>query len=132
LPGLIIAIAVQQNGCGNVAFRRDAMKPSGLAAAEPNGRPWCSMMAWMTKNLATGSTATITGAPSWGEALKDRLPPKGQLPDRLAELLRELDEADRPRAGGPRTKPRPVLKNATTGPGDRAVRAEAHVAPRGR
>jgi hypothetical protein len=36
-----------------------------------------------------------------GEALKDQLPPNGQLPDRLAELLRELDEADRPRASGP-------------------------------
>jgi hypothetical protein len=36
-----------------------------------------------------------------GEALKDQLPPKDHLPDRLAELLRELDEADRSRSGSP-------------------------------
>jgi hypothetical protein len=36
-----------------------------------------------------------------GEALKVQLPPNGQLPDRLTELLRELDEANRPRAGRP-------------------------------
>ena len=36
-----------------------------------------------------------------GEALKDQFPPKGRLPDRLAELLRELDEADRSRSGSP-------------------------------
>jgi hypothetical protein len=36
-----------------------------------------------------------------GKALKDQLPPKGPLPDKLAELLRELDEADRSRSGSP-------------------------------
>jgi hypothetical protein len=61
-------------------------------------------MAWRkTKNLATGSRVInhLLVRTQLGEALKDQLPPKGPLPDKLAELLRELDEADRSRSGSP-------------------------------
>jgi hypothetical protein len=44
---------------------------------------------------------------SIGAGLKSQYAPNGHMPDRLAELMKELDEADGRAAGGHKEEPHP-------------------------